>query len=200
MHDATAPPQTVEALRHRLFQISQSADDLAQQAGWAAESLQATAARAPLVGNIAAGVPEVAEQHHDGDWVTFPAAWSRGAACFAVRVVGDSMIRAGILEGDFAIVRRQETAVDGDIVAATVDCETTLKRFAVEAGHAVLKAENPQFRAIDVRGDVRIHGVVVGMLRAYFVAGENRVGGGPQLSATGTGVASNRRATEEAQA
>jgi len=133
----------------------------------AAESLQATAARAPLLGNIAAGVPELAEQHHDGDGVTFPAEWSRGATCFAVRVVGDSMIRAGILDGDFAIVRQQETAVDKDIVAATVDGETTLKRYVVEGERAVLAAENPRFRAIDIEGDVRIHGVLVGLLRAY---------------------------------
>ena len=122
---------------------------------------------APLVGRVAAGLPDEADEHRDG-WVPFPAAWAAGGSCFALQVAGDSMMLAGILDGDTAIVRRQETARSGEIVAATVEQETTLKRYLEEGDTRLLVAEHADYRSIDIGEKAcTVHGRVVGLLRAY---------------------------------
>ena len=123
---------------------------------------------APVVGRVAAGIPVEADQHVDG-WVPFPAKWVAGNSnCFALQVAGDSMMLAGILDGDIAIVRRQETARSRQIVAATVEGETTLKRYLVEGDTRLLVAENVGYKPIDISAKgVVVHGRVVGLLRAY---------------------------------
>lgn len=124
-------------------------------------------ARAAIVGRIAAGRPVLADEHHDG-WLSFPAEWLGSGSCFALRVTGDSMKDAGILEGDHVIVRQQETADSGEIVAATLNGETTLKRLVKEGHRVLLVAENPRYQPIEVTTDsAMIHGVVVGLLRPY---------------------------------
>ena len=78
------------------------------------------------------------------------------------------MVDAGILDHDLVIVRRQQTATSGDIVAATVDGETTLKRFVKQEGRILLVAENPRYSPIEVTTESAVvHGVVVGLLRTY---------------------------------
>lgn len=123
----------------------------------------------PLLGRIAAGAPRLAEEHWEEgvplsqDWVA-----GRGEEVFALRVRGDSMVLAHILDGDLVLVRRQDSARAGDVVAALVDNEATVKRFARDGEAVVLKAEHPTMAPIVVppgRADVRILGKVVGVLR-----------------------------------
>ena len=143
-------------------ELAERARDVARHLG-----LDELVAAAPIVGRIVAGVPTEADQHEDG-WVPFPAAWAAGGSCFALQVAGDSMMLAGILDGDTAIVRRQETARSGEIVAATVEGETTLKRYATEGDARLLVAENTGYKPIDMSTKgVVVHGRVVGLLRAY---------------------------------
>ena len=81
-----------------------------------------------------------------------------------LRVIGSSMIEAHILDGDIAVIRLQETCEDGEIVAAEVDGEATLKRFYRRKDHVLLKPENKQMKPIRVQ-DVKIRGVLVGLIR-----------------------------------
>ena len=125
------------------------------------------AAVAPIIGRIAAGTPIPAEERLEGQ-LQYPVEWSRSGDCFALQVTGDSMVKAGILEGDHVIVRPQEAARNGQIVAATVDGETTLKRFVKEGARTLLAAENPRYENIEITTEsAMIHGVVVGLIRAY---------------------------------
>lgn len=124
-------------------------------------------ARVPLVGRVVAGVPVTSEENIDTR-IPVPAEWTGRGTYFALRVAGDSMRDAGILDGDQVIVRKQATASDGDIVVATLDGETTLKRLQMRGKRAMLIAENPRHQPIDIRtASALIQGVVVGLLRAY---------------------------------
>lgn len=124
-------------------------------------------ASAPIIGQIVAGTPVSVDAYRD-ELLPFPIEWSPGRRCFALRVAGDSMVDAGILDGDHVIVRQQETARNGEIIAATIDGETTLKRYVKRGRRVLLMAENPRYKAIEVRTEVAmIHGVVVGLLRGY---------------------------------
>lgn len=129
----------------------------------------------PILGRVVAGMPVVAEQDLEGR-IAVPGEWLDHGSHFALRVSGESMVGAGILDGDHVIVRREAVAENGDIVAATVEGETTLKRLCRRGGKYALVAENPRYPAIDIRPDgVTIHGVVVGLMRTY----------GPQRSELG---------------
>lgn len=121
----------------------------------------------PLVGRVVAGVPVVSDQNVE-QRVPVPAEWTRRGAVFALRVTGDSMRDAGIFEGDQVIVRQQSDANDGDIVVATIDGETTLKRLRRNGKRTTLVAENSRYRAIEVRTESEVvQGVVVGLMRLY---------------------------------
>lgn len=123
--------------------------------------------RVPVVGRVVAGSPITAEENVEGR-IPVPAEWAGRGAHFALRVTGDSMKDAGILDGDHVIVRQQASAEDGDIVVATLEGETTLKRLRRRGRLVSLVAENPCYRPIEVRTDAAvIHGVVVGLLRGY---------------------------------
>ena len=127
--------------------------------------------RVPIVGRVAAGSPVLAEENIEGH-LPVPAEWIGAGIHFALRVHGDSMIDAGIREGDYVVVRQQDTAEDGEIVVATLDTETTLKRLDRHGKHAVLRPENTRYRAIQVRADTSVvQGVVVGLMRAYRKGG-----------------------------
>ena len=140
----------------------------------------------PIVGRIVAGVPVGAEAMEEGH-ITYPIEWSGGASCFALQVYGDSMVNAGILEGDHVVVRPQKTARSGEIVAATVDGETTLKRLVKEGSTVLLVSENPYYEPITVKAEsAMIHGIVVGLLRAYHA---------PRLAARATKQASKHYET-----
>jgi repressor LexA len=122
----------------------------------------------PLLGRIAAGVPITAVENLE-DTIPLRPEWlgARGQDTFALRVRGDSMIDAHIVEGDLVIVRRQDSASPGDIVAALVDGEATVKRFARDGNTVILRPEHPSMKPIIVRGgDFRVLGKVVGVLRS----------------------------------
>jgi repressor LexA len=119
----------------------------------------------PILGTVVAGLPLLSAENLEG-YLPFPAALLRGANHFALRVKGDSMINAGIHEGDLAIIRSQNTANNGDIVVAMIDDGITLKRFFLEANRVQLKAENPHYPAIYTR-DVRILGKLAQLHRSY---------------------------------
>ncbi len=118
----------------------------------------------PLVGQVAAGQPVLAEENVE-DYVAVPRAAGGEEGEFVLRVKGDSMIDAGILEGDFVVVRSQDTARDGEIVVALVGEEATVKRFFREADHVRLQPENSRLEPILSR-DVRVLGKVVGLFRS----------------------------------
>jgi repressor LexA len=120
----------------------------------------------PLVGSVAAGQPILAEENIE-EYVDVPAAAGGEDGDFVLRIRGDSMIDAGILEGDFVVVRPQDVAVDGEIVVALVgeESEATVKRFFHEADHVRLQPENTTMEPIRSK-DVRVLGKVVGLYRS----------------------------------
>lgn len=123
-------------------------------------------ARVRLLGRVVAGRPEAAVELPDGE-VAVPASWLSRERHFALRVVGDSMTNAAIIDGDMVIVREQQDALDGEIVVATVDGETTLKRLRLDGDNIRLMPENSAFAPINVRKeDFKIHGVVVAVMRS----------------------------------
>ncbi len=117
----------------------------------------------PLVGQVAAGQPVLAEENIE-DYVSVPEIAGGGDGEFLLEVRGDSMIEAGILEGDHVVVRRQDTAGDGEIVVALVGEEATVKRFFREQDHVRLQPENAAMKPIRSR-DVKVLGRVVGLCR-----------------------------------
>ncbi len=122
----------------------------------------------PVMGRIAAGVPISAIQDHTHDVMVPPEMLGSGEH-FALEVRGDSMVEAGILDGDTVIIRRSSTAQNGDIVVALVDDEeATLKRFRRKGGSIALEAANPAYETRIFGPDrVRIQGKLVGLLRRY---------------------------------
>ena len=119
-----------------------------------------------ILGTIAAGQPMEAIESVDPDErIDLGDAYDVDRH-FGLRVKGDSMIDALIANGDIAIIRKQETCRDGEIVAAVIDGEATLKRFFRRKDHVLLKPENSRFKPLKVR-DVEIRGVLVGVLRRY---------------------------------
>ena len=121
----------------------------------------------PLIGTVTAGQPIFAYENYE-DYYTFPAGEFRGEDLFMLRVQGTSMIDAGIMNGDKIIVRRQETAENGEIVVALVDDSATVKRFYRKDGQIVLHPENEALSdMIFEDGEVAILGKVVGLMRNY---------------------------------
>jgi repressor LexA len=117
----------------------------------------------PLVGSVAAGQPILAEENIE-DYVQVPEVAGGDEGEFVLRVRGESMKNAGILPGDFVVVRPQETAGDGEIVVALVGEEATVKRFFRESDHVRLQPENETMDPIRSR-EVRLLGRVVGVFR-----------------------------------
>jgi repressor LexA len=117
----------------------------------------------PVVGQVAAGQPVLADENIE-EYVPVPGIAGGDDGEFVLRVKGDSMKDAGILEGDFVIVRRQETAGDGDIVVALVGEEATVKRFFRENDHVRLQPENEAMEPIRTR-EAQVLGRVVGLCR-----------------------------------
>jgi repressor LexA len=117
----------------------------------------------PLVGQVAAGSPVLAEENIE-EYVPVPEIAGGDQGEFVLEVKGDSMINAGILEGDHVIVRKQDTAENGEIVVALVGEEATVKRFFREEQYVRLQPENEAVEPILTR-DVRLLGRVVGVCR-----------------------------------
>ncbi len=121
-------------------------------------------AKVPLIGKVTAGVPILATENIE-EYYPLPSHYVGDYTVFMLHVVGDSMIEAGILDGDYVIVRQQQTANNGDIVVAmTEDDEATVKRFYKEKDHYRLQPENSSLEPI-ILDQVSILGKVVGLFR-----------------------------------
>jgi len=117
----------------------------------------------PLVGQVAAGAPIVAEENIE-EYIQTPEFAGGDAGSYLLRVRGESMKDVGILEGDLVVVKPQDTADDGEIVVALVGEEATVKRFFREADHIRLQPENSEMEPI-IATDVQVLGRVVGLMR-----------------------------------
>jgi repressor LexA len=118
----------------------------------------------PVIGQVAAGAPILAEENIE-EYVQVPPVAGGETGEYILRVRGESMRDIGMLEGDFVVVQRQDTAQDGDIVVALVGEEATVKRFFREADHVRLQPENTTMEPIRTR-EVQIMGRVVGLFRS----------------------------------
>lgn len=119
----------------------------------------------PILGNVAAGEPLLAEQNIS-DYFPIPADMLPNDQIFMLIVHGDSMINAGILDGDKVIVRQKNTAQNGDVVVALIEDGATVKTFYKEKDHIRLQPENPDYDPIIVK-DVAILGEVIGVFRLF---------------------------------
>jgi repressor LexA len=123
----------------------------------------------PLYGSIAAGMAEAVEQEEELGTVSVDsvsAGLAKDRRVFALKVRGESMIGAHINDGDLAVFELREPK-NGDIVAALIDGEATLKRYLVERGRPYLKAENPLFPDLIPVGELVVQGVLVALIRKY---------------------------------
>ncbi len=127
--------------------------------------VQAGVVAVPLVGTVPAGVPILAEQNIE-EWVNLPNSLLRSRKdVFLLQVRGDSMVNAGILEGDLVIVRPVREARNGDIVVALLHDEATVKRFVQINSRRYLKPENPKYQNIYPDDEWTVQGKVVGVIR-----------------------------------
>lgn len=117
----------------------------------------------PVVGNISAGTPILAEQNIE-NYLPIPIDFVGTGTHYILKVKGDSMIEAGIIDGDFLIVRQQSDAANGEIIVAIIENEATVKRFYRQDGYIELRPENSAMQPIKV-DTVEIAGKVSGLLR-----------------------------------
>jgi repressor LexA len=126
----------------------------------------------PIYGQIPAGMATLTEQTIEGH-ISLDARSvnaSKNGRTFALRVRGDSMIDAHILDGDIVILEDRKDVHSGDIVAALIDGETTLKRYVMEHGRPYLKAENPDYPDLIPARELRVQGVMVSLMRKQSAA------------------------------
>lgn len=126
-----------------------------------------TSIRVPIIGQVTAGVPILAIENHEG-YLDFPIYKQSylNARLFALRIKGDSMIEAGIMNGDYVIVEKRNYADNGEIVVALIDDEATVKKYYFEDGNVRLQPCNSTMRPIILR-DVVVLGKVISVLRFY---------------------------------
>jgi repressor LexA len=127
-----------------------------------------TALAVPILGKIAAGMPVLSSENREGEVVVDLSLFSlrSGQNIFALKVKGESMINAHIMDGDTLLVRAQSVAQNGDIVVAVADGEATVKRFYAERNRIRLQPENDEMKPIYVeRGEFRVLGKAVGVIR-----------------------------------
>jgi len=147
---------------HRSLRTSRGIAMLDRVKNAASEAIATVAV--PILGRVTAGTPILAVENYDGHLVLDPSLVN-GDDLFALRVEGDSMIEAGILDGDYVLVRRQESAKNGDIVVALLeDDEVTVKRFFRETNGIRLQPENQRLEPLRVP-NVVICGKVTGLIR-----------------------------------
>jgi repressor LexA len=128
-----------------------------------------TAKSVPIVGIVRAGYPTPPLEDIEG-YIEIDPHWLRGNNCFLLRVKGDSMIEAHIVEGDLALIRNQATAENRDIVVALINGEATLKEFFLENGQIRLQPRNSSMEPIIIRpgdGDMSVIGKVIGVFRKF---------------------------------
>src|SRR5881398_1447310 len=130
----------------------------------------------PIYGQIPAGMATLTEQTIEGhvSLDTRSVNASKNGRTFALRVRGDSMIGAHILDGDIVVLEDRKDVHNGDIVAALIDGETTLKRYVIEHGRPYLKAENPLYPNLVPARELRIQGVLVSLVRKMAVSRRKR--------------------------
>ncbi len=129
------------------------------------ESLQKGFVRVPVLGRVQAGSLHLAEEQIE-DWINLPSTLIKGRRdVFLLRVRGESMVNAGIYEGDLVIVRPTREAKHNDIVVALLHDEATVKRYIQIKNRAYLKAENPKFKNIYPKEEWMVQGKVVGVIR-----------------------------------
>ena len=130
----------------------------------------------PIYGQIPAGMATLTEQNIEGhvSLDTRSVNASKNGRTFALRVRGDSMIDAHILDGDIVILEDRKEVQNGDIVAALIDGETTLKRYVMEHGRPYLKAENPQYPDLVPARELRIQGVMISLVRKQIPAARRK--------------------------
>jgi repressor LexA len=119
----------------------------------------------PIVGAVTAGEPILAEQNIQ-DYFPIPKDFTRTEDVFMLRVKGESMINAGIFDGDLVIVNKESTASNGEIVVALLEDQATVKRFFKERNHIRLQPENERYEPI-IATNVQILGKVVGLVRKF---------------------------------
>src|SRR3954471_3788550 len=132
----------------------------------------------PIYGQIPAGMATLTEQTIEGhvSLDTRSVNASKNGKTFALRVRGDSMIDAHIVDGDVVILEDRKDVQNGDIVAALIDGETTLKRYVTEHGRPYLKAENPLYPNLVPARELRIQGVMVSLVRKQMSAARRKRG------------------------
>lgn len=125
--------------------------------------------RVPIIGRVAAGVPITAVENFEGDVVVDPAMLKGYQTCFALKVKGDSMINAGIVENDYVIVAAQNFAKHDDIVVALIDDDATVKRYWQKNNEIKLIPENDNYQPIEIINKEVFHiaGKVIGVIRWY---------------------------------
>jgi repressor LexA len=121
----------------------------------------------PIIGNVAAGKPIIAEENIEDYFPLTPDFVKGNHDVFMLNVHGDSMVNAGILDRDLVIVRKQNTAINGEIVVALLEDEATVKRFYKGESEIKLIPENDHMEPVVVR-EIKILGKVIGIIRKYF--------------------------------
>jgi len=129
------------------------------------DTLPEQAMTIPLIGRVAAGQPILAQENIE-DYIPIPDKLAKKSGLFALRVSGDSMVDAGIQNGDIAIIQKKDTARNGEIVVALLDDEATLKVFYRESDHIRLEPRNSSLKPIKTK-KVQILGKMVGLVRYY---------------------------------
>lgn len=123
----------------------------------------------PIVGRVVAGYPVLAQENIEGSMMIDSNLINNKSGCFGLKVTGDSMVNAGILDGDLVIVSPQKEAVNGDIVVALLHDEATMKRFQVKENKIYLVPENEKYTPIEVDNveEFSIIGKVISVFRTY---------------------------------
>jgi repressor LexA len=122
----------------------------------------------PVLGTIAAGLPLLAVESIEGEMTVPKSLFGTAENAFLLRVRGDSMIDAHIADGDVVVIKPQQTAENGDLVAARIGDEATVKRLRIDDHGAMLVPANPAYLPIELRGtDAGLIGKVIGLLRMY---------------------------------
>lgn len=131
------------------------------------EEIPAGIKKIPVIGRVAAGTPILAMENIEGNIIIDPTLTGKSRNCFALKVKGDSMINAGIFEGDLVIVAPQANAFNDEIIVARLEDEVTVKRFEFKNNQARLIPENEGYKPIDVTGkeSFSVVGKVIGVLR-----------------------------------
>ena len=125
-----------------------------------------TASKIPIVGTVAAGMPILSEENWEGTITLHQSMLKKNRKYFAVKVRGESMTGAGIMDGDMAIIEKLNVVRNGEIAVVVVDDAVTLKRFYQENNRIKLQAENPEFKPIYCK-DARVLGRLAQIIRAY---------------------------------